>query len=82
MKTRPQKVKKYSYTKDCKKQSRKICDQCEKKAVWPVCERQKRLECKYMPVETCRDFDKQYCSKVEKVVLEEVCDMTLDPSNL
>merc|ERR1712179_505432 len=78
MKTRPKKAKKYSYTKDCKEQPREICDQCEKKTIQPVCEKQERLVCNYVPEETCRDEDKQYCHKVEKVELEEVCDMKFD----
>merc|ERR1712179_677457 len=59
-KTRPKKAKKYSYTKDCKEQPREICDQCEKKTIQPVCEKQERLVCTYEPEETCRDEDKQY----------------------
>merc|ERR1719427_596001 len=78
MKTRPKKAKKYSYTKDCKEQPREICDQCEKKTIQRVCEKQERLVCTYEPVETCKDEDKQYCHKVEKVELEEVCDMKFD----
>ena len=42
----------------------------------PWCDIQERLGCTYEPEETCNDVDKQYCHKVEKVVLEEVCDMT------
>merc|ERR1712226_923617 len=78
MKTRPKKAKKYSYTKDCKEQPREICDQCEKKSIQPLCDTQDRLVCTYDPEETCNDVDKQYCHKVEKVVLEEVCDMKFD----
>ena len=64
MKTRPKKAKKYRYTKDCKDQPREICNQCNKKTFQP-----------YEPEETCKDMDKQYCHKVEKMVLEEVCDL-------
>merc|ERR1711970_396911 len=81
-KTRPKKAKKYSYTKDCKEQPREICDQCEKKNIQPVCEQQERLVCTYIPVETCRDEAKQYCYKVEEVVVEEVCDMKFDTKYL
>ena len=72
MKTRPKKAKKYSYTKDCKEQPREICDQCEKKTIQPVCEKQERLVCTYEPEETCGDEEKQYCHKVEKVELEDM----------
>jgi len=78
MKTRPKKAKKYSYTKDCKEQPREICDQCEKKKMQPMCDTLERLVCTYEPEETCNEVDKQYCHKVEKVVLEEVCDMKFD----
>ena len=78
MKTCPKKAKKYSQTNDCKEQPREICDQCEKKTIQPLCDTQERLVCTYEPEETCNDVDKQYCHKVEKVVLEEVCDMKFD----
>ena len=78
MKTRSKKAKKHNYTEDCKKQPREIRDQCKKKSLKPVCVMQDRLVCTYEPEATCRDEDKQYCHKVEKVVLEEVCDMKFD----
>ena len=78
MKTRSEKAKKYSHTKDCKEQPREICDQCEKQTMNPAYAMQDRLVCTYEPEETCNDVDKQYCHKVEKVVLEEVCDMKFD----
>merc|ERR1712034_37717 len=81
-KTRPKKAKKYSYTKDCKEQPREVCDQCEKKSLQPVCNKESRLVCKYFPKEECREEAKQYCHKVEKVVVEEVCDMKFDTSYL
>jgi len=39
---------------------------------------QERLVCNYVPVESCSEEAKQYCHKVEKVVVEEVCDMKFD----
>ena len=39
---------------------------------------QERLVCTYEPEESCREEAKQYCHKVEKVVVEEVCDMKFD----
>merc|ERR1711910_218974 len=47
-------------------------------SIKPVCDTQERLVCTYEPEETCRDEEKQYCHKVEKVVLEEECDMKSD----
>ena len=67
------KAKKYSNTKNCKEQPREIWDQCEKKSMKPVYAMQDRLICTYEPEETCRDEEKQYCHKVEKDALEEVC---------
>jgi len=40
----------------------------------PVCEKQQRMSCKYVPVEQCNTEKKEYCHKVEKVEVEEVCD--------
>merc|ERR1712221_43918 len=82
MKTRPKKAKKYSYTKDCQEQPREICDQCEKKSIQPQCMMQERLTCTYQPIEQCSEQDKQYCHKVERVVVEEVCDMKFDTAYL
>jgi len=73
------KAKKYSYTKDCKEQPREICDQCEKKALRRVFENQQRLECKYYKPAGTRTSS---TAKVEKVVLDEVCDMKFATSYL
>ena len=43
MKIRPKKIKKDVYIKDCKEQSREICDQCEKKSTQPLCDTQERM---------------------------------------
>merc|ERR1712183_705547 len=48
----------------------------------PVCDMEERLACKYIPKEQCQDEAKQYCYKVEEVVVEEVCDMKFDTSYL
>ena len=78
MKTRPEKAKKYSYTKDCKEQPREICDQCETQSLEPVCDFQERLTCSYVPKEQCTEEPKQYCHKVEKITLVEVCNPKFD----
>jgi len=77
-KSRPKKAKKYSYTKDCKEQPRLICDQCETRSLQPVCDFQERLTCSYIPKEQCSEEHKQYCHKVEKINLVEVCDSKFD----
>merc|ERR1711903_34721 len=46
------------------------------------CDMQERLVCNYVPVESCSQEAKQYCHKVEKVVVEEVCDMKFDTQYL
>merc|ERR1712215_217570 len=51
---------------------------CEKKSIQPLCDMQERLVCTYYPVEQCSEEQKQYCYKVEEVVVEEVCDMKFD----
>merc|ERR1712098_631320 len=78
MKTRPKKAKKYSYTKDCKEQPRAICDQCETQSLEPACDFQERLTCSYVPKEQCSEEAKQYCHKVEKINLVEVCNPKFD----
>ena len=45
MKTRPKKAKKYSYTRDCKEQPKKVYDQCEKKTLKPICTMDARQVC-------------------------------------
>ena len=40
MKTRPKKIKKDDYIKDCKEQPRVICDQCD---IQPLCNTQERM---------------------------------------
>ena len=55
-------------------QPREINDHCEKKSIQPRCDTEVRLVCKYEPVKSCREA-KQYCHKVEKVVVKGVCDI-------
>ena len=43
MKTHPEKIGKYNYTKVCKEQPREIRDQCEKKSIQPLYNIQERL---------------------------------------
>merc|ERR1712083_17425 len=70
---------------NCHFEPKKICElemktrpKKAKKYSKPLCDTQDRLVCTYEPEETCKNEDKQYCHKVEKVVLEEVCDMKFD----
>jgi len=70
----PKQAKKYSYTKECKKVNRQLCDQVEKKTIMPNCGDQERLKCTYEPVKKCEEKDKVYCEKQEVVMEEEVCD--------
>merc|ERR1719318_1680026 len=67
---------------NCHFEPKKICEQCEKKSIQPLCDMQERLVCNYVPVESCSQEAKQYCHKVEKVVVEEVCDMKFDTQYL
>jgi len=72
--SRPRKVQRFSYVKDCKEVARQICDQVEKKSIRPRCDEQGRLKCSYEPVESCRESDELFCHKVEEVSEVEVCD--------
>ena len=51
MKTRPKKIKKDGYIKDCKEQPREVCDQCEKKNTQPLRDTQERMVRTYEPTE-------------------------------
>jgi hypothetical protein len=70
----PKQAKKYSYTKECKKVDRKLCDQVEKNFIKPNCDEQERLKCTYEPVKNCEEKDEVFCDKQEVVGEEEVCD--------
>nr|AGN29677.1 hypothetical protein [Acartia pacifica] len=73
VRSRPKKAKKYMYHKDCKPVSRKVCDNCEKKQLKPVCDQVQRKVCSYKPEETCQEEKKQYCFKTEKIIVDKVC---------
>merc|ERR1739848_521716 len=53
-KTKPKKAKVYSYTEDCKKVPREVCDQCETKTLQPACLLEARVTCGYQPVTECK----------------------------
>ena len=36
----------------------------------------------YKPLERCEDEEKEYCHKIEQVVVEEVCDMKFNTAYL
>jgi len=78
----PKQAKKYSYTKECKKVDRQLCDQVEKKIIMPRCDDQERLKCTYEPVKKCEEKDEMYCEKQEVVMEEEVCDDKIATSYL
>jgi len=73
-KTKPKKAKVYSYTEDCKKVPREVCDQCETKTLQPACLREERVTCGYQPVTECKVEAKNYCYKAEVTKMVEVCD--------
>ena len=49
------KTEKYSHIKDCKEQTKEICDWWEKKSIQPLCDTKERLVCTYKSVETCNN---------------------------
>jgi len=79
---RVKKAKRYSYSQDCSPVSREVCDSSEKKLLVPTCDDVTRFKCTYEPVETCNEEDKEYCHKVEKIVIQEVCEEKLALSYL
>ena len=52
---------------------RKVCDNCEKKKLKPVCDKVQRKVCSYKPEESCHEEKKQYCFKTEKIIIDKVC---------
>ena len=79
---RVKKARRFSYSKDCRPVGRELCDSTEKKLLVPVCEDSKRMKCTYEPVETCNEAEKEYCHKVENIVITLVCEEKLAPSFL
>jgi len=71
--SRPKKAKQYTYFKDCKPVTRKVCDNVEKKLLKPVCDQVQRKVCSYVPEEKCEEEKKQYCFKSEKIIIDKVC---------
>merc|ERR1711948_71972 len=50
--TQPKQVKKYVYTKQCRKVPRKVCENADNKSLVPSCVPSVRKECTYHPVES------------------------------
>ena len=59
----------------CKTDVHRYCEKFSNNFPFPV----EKQNCHF---EQCQDEDKQYCYKVEEVVVEEVCDMKFDTSYL
>merc|ERR1712088_802376 len=62
--TQPKQVKKYVYTKQCRKVPRKVCENADNKSLVPSCVPSVRKQCTYHPTESCDDIPKQHCFKV------------------
>jgi len=72
--TQPKQVKKYVYTKQCRKVPRKVCENADNKSLVPSCVPSVRKECTYHPVESCDEVPKKHCYKVGKQVKKEKCE--------
>merc|ERR1711944_282659 len=72
--TQPKQVKKYVYTKQCRKAPRKVCENADNKSLVPSCVPSVRKECTYHPVESCDEVPKKHCYKVGKQVKKEKCE--------
>merc|ERR1712025_874076 len=72
--TQPKQVKKYVYTKQCRKVPRKVCENADNKSLVPSCVSSLRKECTHTPTESCDDIPKQHCFKVAQVINR--CDET------
>merc|ERR1712201_63367 len=69
MKTRPKKPRSTATPRTARSSPGRSVTSARKRAFSLCVEKQERLVCTYEPEETCTDEDKQYCHKVEKVVL-------------
>ena len=67
-------VKKYVYTKQCRKVPRKVCENADNKSLVPSCVPSVRKQCTYHPAESCDEIPKQHCFKVGKKVRQEKCE--------
>merc|ERR1711978_265680 len=72
--TQPKQVKKYVYTKQCRKVPRKVCENADNKSLVPSCVPSVRKECTYHPVESCDEVPKKHCYRVGKQVKKEKCE--------
>jgi len=72
--TQPKQVKKYVYTKQCRKVPRKVCENADNKSLVPSCVPSVRKECTYHPAESCDEVPKKHCYKVGKQVKKEKCE--------
>merc|ERR1712045_13565 len=72
--TQPKQVKKYVYTKQCRKVPRKVCENADNKSLVPSCVPPVRKECTYHPAESCDEVPKKHCYKVGKQVKKEKCE--------
>merc|ERR1712018_608918 len=72
--TQPKQVKKYVYTKQCRKVPRRVCENADNKSLVPSCVSSMRKECTYHPAESCDEVPKKHCYKVGKQVKKEKCE--------
>merc|ERR1711978_59223 len=72
--TQPKQVKKYVYTKQCRKVPSKVCENADNKSLVPSCVPSVRKECTYHPVESCDEVPKKHCYRVGKQVKKEKCE--------
>ena len=72
--TQPKQVKKYVYTKQCRKVPRKVCENADNKSLVPSCVPSVRKECTYHPMESCDEIPKKHCYKVGKQIKKEKCE--------
>merc|ERR1711992_120637 len=72
--TQSKQVKKYVYTKQCRKVPRKVCENADNKSLVPSCVPSVRKECTYHPAESCDEVPKKHCYKVGKQIKKEKCE--------
>ena len=78
--TEPKQVKKYKYSKVCKKVPKTLCENADVKKLVPSCVKTARKECTYKPQQKCENTPKKYCYKIYKKVRKDKCEPYVEPT--
>jgi len=72
-KTMPKKLIGFTYSKQCKPVLKKVCEKADREVLNKSCNEVVSQVCMYRPETHCREEKLQHCFRVNKVVLDEIC---------